>query len=399
MSDITTMHRADIDPPTYVTGQTLPRNSHACPNREAGLLGLSHSKPEYFDRLLALSPGEWRKVQRWLDASGLTLYFADRVNELNLQSALPVAVNQRLQQYLSDNRARTKRLLQECAELQRDFQQANLSYALSDGFSLCPTTVSMWELRTESCLDLLIDQSSASEAREILEQAGYGLGVMAGGTWTFKKNEKQNLAQTIVLHIETVRPGRKSALSRREIREIEGIIMPVLAPADLFVRQGMHVFREACSSFLRASHLLEFYRTMCAHRDDPNFWSEVRGLAEEDATVVLGLGVVLQLIESVMQGEIPSKLSVWTTLPLPAGVQRWIAIYGLNCVYGTPPGTKLYLLLQRELEKAGMVFTRVQPQSLQFRLILPRLRFHIVRGPQYAWASYRWRQYRNELAA
>src|SRR6185312_9066232 len=103
-------------------------------------------------------------------------------------------------------------------------------------------------------------------------------------------------------HIETVRPDRPSVLSRREDREIEGVIMPVLAPADLFLRQGMHVFQEACGSFLRASHLLEFYRNVCAHGDDPNFWSGVRKLAEEDPTVVLGLGVVLQLIESVMHG-------------------------------------------------------------------------------------------------
>jgi hypothetical protein len=257
----------------------------------------------------------------------------------------------------------------------------------------------MSELRNEPCLEFLVDESSASEAREILEQAGYGIDAMTGETWRFKKDETQELGQTVVLHIETVRADRRSVLSRREDREIEGVIMPVLAPADLFLRQGMHVFQEACSSFLRASHLLEFYRNVCAHGDDPNFWSEVRGLAEEDPTVVLGLGVVLQLIESVMHGEIPSKLAVWTMLRLPAGVQRWIAIYGLNCVYGTPPGTKLYLLLQRELEKAGMVFPRPQRQNLQFRSMLPRLRFHVVQGPTYAWASYRWRQYRNELAA
>jgi len=161
----------------------------------------------------------------------------------------------------------------------------------------------------------------------------------------------------------------------------------------------MHVFQEACSSFLRASHLLEFYRNMCAHGDDPDFWSEVRELAEEEPIAVLGLGVVLQLIESVMHGEIPSKLAVWTTLRLPAGVQRWIAIYGLNCVYGTPPGTKLYLLLRRELEKTGIVFMRPEPWSLEPRSILPRLRFHVVQGPRYAWASYRWRQYRKELIA
>ena len=170
-----TMYRASTDLPAFVTGQTLPKNSHACPNREAALLGLCHLKPKYVDRLLALSPGEWRKVLRWLDASGLTLYFADRVNELNLQGSLPVAVNQRLQQSLSDNRARMKGLLQESAALQAEFQRANVSYAVLDGFSLCPSSVPMSELRHQLDLEFLVDESSASKAREILEQAGYSL--------------------------------------------------------------------------------------------------------------------------------------------------------------------------------------------------------------------------------
>jgi hypothetical protein len=202
--------------------------------------------------------------------------------------------------------------------------------------------------------------------------------------------------------------------------------MPVLAPADLFLGQGMHVFKDVCSSFLRASHLLEFYRNVCAHSDDPAFWSAVRELAEEDPRAIFGLGVVLQLVESVMQGEVPSKLAIWTMLRLPAAAQRWIALYGPNCVFGTPPGTKLYLLLQREMEGEGMTFARsartallpmrlpqvvipasaddtmgfrIQRHALQFQYILKRLRFHVVEGLRYAWASYRWRRYRNELSA
>jgi len=403
------MYRSSTDLPAFVTGQTLPKNSHACPNREAALRGLYDSKPEYFDRLLALSAGEWRKVLRWLDVSGLTLYFADRVNELNFQGALPGAVNQRLQQDLSDNRSRMGGLLQECAELHAEFRRANLTYAVVEGFSLFPSSVPMSELRLEHDLNFLVAEGSASKTREILEQAGYRFYAMTGSTWKFKKNEapgfsknilqKDGFEQRIELHIESVLPGRKSALSRREYREIEGIVMPVLAPADLFLRQGMLLFHEACSPFLRASHLLEFYRNVCVHGDDPAFWTEVRELAEEDPSTVFGLGVVLQLIESVMQAEIPSKLAMWTMLRLPTAVQRWIALYGVDCVYGTLPGTKLYLLLQQELEKAGMVFTRPQRQALKFRLILPRLRFHLAEGLRYAWASYRWRQYRNGISA
>jgi hypothetical protein len=371
-----------------------------------------------------------------LDVNGLALYFAHQVNEVNLQGSLPIAVNHRLQQNLTDNRARMRSLLQEAAELQAEFQRADICYAVLKGFSLCPLSVPMSELRHQLDLDYLVDESGALRAREILEQAGYRLFAIGGRSWEFKKNErprfstknmyKDGFGRTIELHIESVLPGRTSLLSRREYREIEGVMMPVLPPANLFLRQGMHAFKDVCSSFLRASHLLEFYRNVCAHADDSEFWSEVRELAEEEPSSIFGLGVVLQLIESVMEGEVPSKLAMWTMLRLPATARRWVSLYGPNCVYGTPPGTKLYLLLQRELEEAGMTFARpagtallparlphvlipasaddtvafrFQRYALQFQFIFQRLRFHIVEGLRYAWASYRWRRYRNELSA
>lgn len=436
MSETPTMYPASQDIPAFVTGQTLRRNSHACPNREAALLSLCQSKPEHIDRLLTLSASEWRKLLHWLDVSGLNLYFAHRVAELNLQGALPIGVSERLRQNLLDNRKRMKSLLREFTELQAGFRKANICYAVLKGFSLCPLSAAKPELRHQLDLDFLVDDEGASKAREILEQAGYSLYGMSGRTWEFKKNEvprfstknmyKDGFGYSVELHVEAASPGQESLLSRREYREIEGVMMPVLAPADLFLRQGMHAFKDVCSSFFRASHLLEFYRHVCARGDDPAFWAEVRSRAEEDPRAIFGLGIVLQLIESVMEGKVPSKLAMWTMLRLPATAQRWVALYGLNCVYGTPPGTKLYLLLQRELETEGMSFARparnallptrfpqviipaspsdtlafrVQRYAFQFRFILQRLRFHVVEGLRYAWASYWWSRYRNEPTA
>jgi len=436
VSETPTTYPASTDIPALVTGQTFSKNSHARLNREAAFLSLCHLRPEYIDRLLTLSPSEWRKLLYWLDVSGLTLYFAERVAELKLQGALPSSVSQRLQQNLSDNRKRISSLLRESAALQAEFQKANVSYAVLKGFSLCPSSVPNLKLRHQLDLDFLVDESSASKAREILEQAGYRMCGTGGRTWEFKKNEtpkfstknmyKDGFGHSVEIHIEAVEAGRESLLGRREYREIEGVRMPVLAPADLFLIQGMHAFKDVCGSLPRASHLLEFYRHVCSRGDDPQFWSEVHSRAEEDPRSFLGLGVVLQLIEVVMGAEIPSKLAMWTMLGIPVPAQRWIALYGLKCVYGTFPGTKLYLLLQRELEAAGMTFKRparavllptrlphaimpapadetlrfrAQRYAAQLQFILRRIRFHVVEGLRYAWASYRWRQQRNEFSA
>jgi len=402
------MSTASSDIPAFVAGKTLPKSFHACPNREAALLSLCHAKPADVDRLLSFTPAEWRKLLPWLDASGLSLYLAHQLDELNLREALPDVVKQRMQQDLADNQARTQGLLRESVEIQTEFKRANICYAVLRGFSLCLSSVSAPGLRHQLNVEYLVDEGSASKARELLEQAGYRLCGINDRTWEFKKNEtkrfsaknmyKDGFGQIIELHIDAEVPGRESALSRREYREIEGMLMPVLAPADQFLMQGMHVFQNVCSSFLRTSHLLEFYRHMSARSNDPAFWSDVRSLAEGDPRTVLGLGVVLNLIESVMDGEIPAKLVTWTMLRLPEPAQCWVSMYGPHCVYGTPPGTKLYRLLQREMESAGVSLARPAGEAIQATPFL-RLRFHVVEGLRYAWASYRWGRFRNELSA
>jgi hypothetical protein len=90
------------------------------------------------------------------------------------------------------------------------------------------------------------------------------------------------------------------------------------------------------------------------------------------------------------------------------------------------PGTKLYLLLQRELEAAGVngrrpvktslwpsrlpppvirgaagetLAMRIKRYGVQTRFVLSRLQFHIVEGLRYAMESYRWRQLLDRLSS
>ncbi|HEY2039858.1 MAG TPA: hypothetical protein VGG95_09355, partial [Edaphobacter sp.] len=106
-------------------------------------------------------------------------------------------------------------------------------------------------------------------------------------------------------------------------------------------------------------------------------------------------------------------LAMWSMLRLPAAVQRSLDLHGLNCVYGTSRGTKLSLLLRRELEKAAISSTPSErtgempawfPQvidpvgandtltfgtqrALQFRRMVQRLRSHVAEGLRHAWVS------------
>lgn len=404
--------------------------------REAVLLSFRDPLPEQCSRLRNLSEKEWQKLLNWLDISGLALYFLDRMMKLQLCNILLPGTLARLQQNLRDNIERTRGMIAESVAIQQEFQETHLSYATLKGFSLYPYSVPKPELRHQFDLDFLVAEKSILDARLVLERRGYRLYAISGRSWEFKINEtpvvsmkdlyKDLPGRSLELHVEENLPGYPSLLDRIERREFHGILMPVLSPVDLFLGQGLHVYKHIYSEFSRAAHLLEFRRHVLARRDDDAFWNELQSTAEQRPRASLGLGVVTLLITRVMGDFAPKALTNWTVDRLPPSAKLWVERYGYRAVFGSFPGSKLYLLLQRELESAGVPAKRTLRQSLlpsrlpaalirasahetlavrirrhrlQLAFILSRLRFHIVEGLRYAWESYRWRHYMNQCGS
>jgi hypothetical protein len=398
--------------------------------REAVLLTFCESSPEQWSRLYNLSEKEWQRLLHWLDISGLALYFLDRLVELQRCEVLPPKVLARLQQNLRDNMDRTSGMIAESVAIQQEFQEACLVYATLKGFSLFPDSVSKLELRHQFDLDFLVAEKSVLEAQKILKRQGYRLYAISGRSWEFKKNEmpcvsikdlyKDLPGRSVELHVETEIPGRSKLLERIEKREFHGISMPVLSPVDLLLGQGMHAYKHICGEFSRTAHLLEFRRHVLFRHEDESFWAELQTRAEENPRACVGLGVVTLLITSVMGDFAPEALTRWTVRRLPWPARLWVKLYGRRVAFGSFPGSKLYLLLQRELESAGIPAKRSLRQSLlprrlppsvirpsadetlrvrirryhmQLHFILLRLHFHLVEGLRYAWELYRWRRY------
>lgn len=376
---------------------------------------------------------EWQRLLPWLDTSGLALYFLDRLTELKQSEMLPPDVLARLRQNLADNTARTAGMVAEFSAIHREFQRAALSYATLKGFSLWPSSVPRPELRSQLDLDFLVAEDSAREARRLLESRGYHLRAISGRSWEFKKDEmpgtslkdlyKDSPCRSVELHIESSAKVGSSLLARAEMREFGDISMPVLSSADLLLGQGIHAFKHICSEFSRTAHLIEFRRHVIARRDFPAFWSELRSRAEEEPRAAIALGVTTLLIAHVMGDFAPASLTSWTVDRLPAYARLWVRIYGGRTVFGSFPGTKLYLLLQKELATSGipakrslrraLVPLRLPPlilhatpnETLSMRLrrcraqlhfILFRLRFHAVEGCRYLREVLRWQQSKRE---
>jgi Uncharacterised nucleotidyltransferase len=402
--------------------------------REAVLLAFCEPLPEQCSRLQSISKNEWQRLLHWLDISGLALYFLDRMTELRMCNLLPPSVLARLQQNLHDNIERTRGMIAESVAIQQELQDSCLCYATLKGFSLYPSSVPKPELRHQFDIDFLVAEKSAPEARHILERRGYRLYAITGRSWEFKINEtpgssmknfyKDSPGQSVELHVEANISGRTSLLGRTEKREFYGISMPVLSPVDLFLGQGLHVYKHICSEFSRTAHLLEFRRHVLLRRDEDAFWDELRSIAEENPRASLGLGVVVLLTTHVMGDFAPEAFTNWTVDRLPESARLWVKIYGRRVVFGSFPGSKLYLLLQRELESSGVpakrslrqvllprrlppavirasasdtLSVRVRRRRMQLHFVFSRLRFHILEGLRYIWESYRWRQHMNRV--
>lgn len=395
--------------------------------RQAALHACLEHRPFPCFRWQSLSSAQWRRLLRWLDISGLALYFLDRMTALRRTGCLPAEVLSRLQTNLADNAARTRGLIAESVAIQAGFQAARLRYANMKGLSLVPDSVPRPELRSQFDLDYLVAEESARQARSILENRGYRLYLVGGRSWEFKRNEtprvtlndlyKADAAQQVELHVEPCGTA-SSVWDRLEIRELYGCPMPVLSPVDLFLGQALHAFKHVCSEFSRASHLVELRRAVLRRRHDHGFWRELRMMARGNPRAGPGLGVVVLLMEQVMGMFAPAGLMEWTCATLPQPARLWVERYGARAIYGGFPGSKLYLLLQRELESAGVppkrslrrsllpvrlpppvvralpgenLSLRLARYRLQLSFVVFRLRFHLVEGLRYLWESRRWR--------
>jgi hypothetical protein len=400
--------------------------------REAAVMVFRDPVPVEYTRLMHLAQRDWEDLLRWLDTSGLALYFFDRLRKLDLLQVLPSPVLARLRQNLADNSERIDEMIDESVAIQHRFQEAGISYAVLKGFSLWPISVRKLELRSQLDLDFLVAEGSVEQACKILEGFGYRLNAISGQSWEFKASGDQpsSLAtlykrgqnRSAELHVDPADRLRPSLLSRTHNVEFCNILAPVLSPVDLFLGQGQHLYKHVCSEFSRTAHIIEFRRHVITRYADRSFWSSVQRQASSDLQTCLQIGVVILLITRVMGPFAPEALTRWTVDQLPSPVCRWVDRYGLRTALTSFPGSKLYLLLQKELSAAGMPSKRslrqaLLPRSLppaitqavagegllsrflryqrEVRFIFFRLRFHLLEGTRYFCESILWQRYRN----
>ncbi len=377
--------------------------------------------------LQAFSARRWTRSLYWLDASGLALYFLDRVKSLGIQDALAAPTLNQLEQRHADNKQRTESMFGEFARINAAFGAAQLRYVNLKGFTLVPEFCPDLSLRYQMDCDFLVDRGDAVQYSEILSKFGYALIAANRHVMEFKTDVghtphiadlyKPRPQRSVELHLSDDQRFdlHPQLIERARLLEFGGCTYPALSAEDMFLAQAHHVFRHVRSEWTRISWILEFKRFMTSRNHDAAFWRSIRTATDQDTDSALAVDVATRLAERAF-GEVPiDQLGASTVRQLPSPVALWLEHFADSVLFADFPGSKHYLILEQALEsnEALRLKHRLFPTRLPAPIVAApsrglvqrlqafvskasyfffRLRFHIFATSCYFLESWRWKR-------
>jgi hypothetical protein len=316
-----------------------------------------------------------RKLLRWLDQSGLALYFLDRLQQYNAVDQLPDSLRHALEMRLTANRHRTADMLDEFRRVTNSFTEFGVTFCALKGLSLVPEFCHTPHLRHQTDFDFLVGPEALPQATRALKSHGYvQQEVRPSGEITFS---------TLQTHVPSAADDIYAAPRHREIdlhtslhldfhsvfistpmdqpprvrsKSFENLSFPALVADDMFTLQVLHAFSHFLGSWVRLSWLLEIAYYLDVHRQDDLLWhSIVQG--QQNAAPVTGIafnrnafGLILSLTQEIFPSSrpLPSALNDWCIQSLPVPIQAWIRHFGRRFAQADLNGSKLSLFIHRE---------------------------------------------------
>lgn len=379
-------------------------------------------------RLGGYDSSDWESALWWIDISGMALYFLDRAQRLNAQTAIAPIVEAALVDRRRRNRLRVKALHQEAAILSDWLRIGHVSYALLKGISLVPDSVPDATLRSQTDLDFLVAERHVALVRYYLRRLGYKLHAQCENTLEFRAGSSgqpdilnmysPGTQRALELHVVPENDADSGLLERRVSRQFSGANIHTLSPADVMVHQAIHLLKHLCGEHTRLSWVLEFRRHLESRKADVQFWHLAQSVAAHERNGDIAMGTALWLVEEMfgkLDLDVPPQ---WQPQRLPAGIRLWLQRYAREVLLSDSTGTKLYVLLRDQMPCAspdrGNMRKILLPLCLPFAITSPtpdeslrararrfaievlaflqRLRFHIVEDIHFSVELVRWKR-------
>jgi hypothetical protein len=343
-------------------------------------LNAFHYEPDFSvaDSLHHATLSQQNDLLRWMDKSGLALYFLDRANQQNAADRLPEKFREALNRRQASNRVRTTDMLEEFRRIVAALSATTavaggpIPFCAIKGFSLTPDFCAAAHLRHQTDFDFLVSPAHFAAAAGALESLGYSK--------TELRPTGQITLATPLRHIPSVADDIYAPPRHREVDLLPSLhldfhgasvyapsdhltratlgdfFFPVLAPDDAFSLQVLHTFSHLLGSWIRLSWLVEIARFLETHRDNVSLWHSViqRNTSSGTATTShednhQAFGLILSLTNRLFATPIPQPLSAWCApQTLPAPITAWVTQFGRRFALAGLDGTKLTLFVHRQ---------------------------------------------------
>jgi len=313
-----------------------------------------------YRRLAAYTREDWSRSLSWLDASGLELYFLDRLKRLGIDDAMPIEVRVEMEQNFADNKIRTAKLFEEFVRINQAFQREQLNYCHVTGFSLVPVSCPDPALRRQFSMDFMMAGDDCGKCERLLVKLGYVAHGSGGGSREFRPNSDVGRLDTnyrsiaersiVVYFLLADAVGAERApfdmLMRRRTQKWDGYRFPALAECDHFIAQAIRMLGHVGIEWERLALLLELKTCLRFWLHNQAFWREVANRAQEHPLRPVAIGTVTRLAAEIFGLEIPLPLQDWVTNSLDPKIRRWSEVYGWDALLTEFPGTTLHALFE-----------------------------------------------------
>ena len=375
---------------------------------------------------------DWHRSYHWLVTSGLALHLLAALKDYQEEPCIPQKLAARLHSLNRESANRTRELRSDFLDLNRRFATTGAVYTNWKGFALEPEFCDDIRLRPQMDFDFIVRPEDAVFFDSVLRECGYQrthntaieaiYENMPGHSYALEDVYRPKPHRKVELHFAADHPSwvtpamdLRAALDRRQTMTLAGETAPVLAREDAFLSHAAHAGRHALEGWVRLGWLHEIAQFSQRHADNPELWTRVRALAEEPNAPLTSAAVGIVLASRVWHTNVASVLSGAERM-LPGSAVRWLDQYGERLAIADFPGTKLNLLLQRELcgdahwrevERAALfrrravprvahippqatALRRVRAAQTQFRFTCRRICFHVVETARYYLLKWRW---------